>query len=96
MEYARQFLRLQRECRPADLIEQVIGRVWGGVERPRGPTDIEGGSDVNENVTFCSLKAKQSLARESVIAACDVTRRSDLAIQFPEGLALVLENPFLR
>ena len=61
---------------------------------PRGLT--EGGSGVNENVTFCSLKAKQSLARESVIAACDVTRRSDLAIQFPEGLALVLENPFLR
>ena len=29
VEYARQFLRLQRECRPADLIEQVIGRVWG-------------------------------------------------------------------
>ena len=56
----------------------------------------KGGSGVNENVTFCSLKAKQSLARASGIAACNVTRRSDLPIQFPEGLVLVLENPFLR
>ena len=61
---------------------------------PRGLT--EGGSGVNENVTFCSLKAKQSLARASGIAARNVTRRSDLPIQFPEGLALVSENPFLR
>ena len=92
VEYARQFLRLQRECRPADLIEQVIGRVWGA-ERPRGPTDIEGGSDVNENVTFCSLKAKQSLARASEIAACDVTLRSDLAIPSPKGAGPRLREP---
>ena len=92
MEYARQFLRLQRECRPADLIEQVIGRVWG-VGRPRGPTDIEGGSDVNENVTFCSLKAKQSLARASEIAACDVTLRSDLPIPSPKGAGPRLPEP---
>ena len=92
LEYARQFLRLQRECRPADLIEQVIGRVWGA-ERPRGPTDIEGGSDVNENVTFCSLKAKQSLARASEIAPCHVALRSDLAIPSPKGAGPRLPEP---
>ena len=65
----------------------------GGGKRPRGPTDIEGGSDVNENVTFCSLKAKQSLARASEIAACDVTLRSDLPIPSPEGAGPRLQEP---
>ena len=65
------------------------------MEHPRGLADRRG-SGVNENVTFCSLKAKQSLVRASGIAARNVTRRSDLPIQFPEGLVLVLENPFLR
>ena len=63
------------------------------MERPRGPTDIEGGSDVNENVTFCSLKAKQSLARASQIAACDVTLRSDLPIPSPKGAGPRLQEP---
>ena len=53
----------------------------------------EGGSGVNENVTFCSLKAKQSLARASGIAARNVTRQSELPIQFPEGLLLVSSEP---
>ena len=78
---------------------QTCGSNWTsdwkglGVERPRGPTDIEGGSDVNENVTFCSLKAKQSLARASEIAACDVTLRSDLAIPSPKGAGPRLPEP---
>ena len=61
---------------------------------PRGLT--EGGSGVNENVTFCSLKAKQSLARASQIAACDVTLRSDLPIPSPKGAGPRLQEPISR
>ena len=41
VEYARQFLRLQ--CRPADLIEQVIGRVWRAEMEPPGGLKTERG-----------------------------------------------------